>query len=992
VLKYLSVFILAILIPATLIGLVAPASAQSQAQSSTSTTTTTGSLRGQVTDPSGAVVANATVAVLVSGGQTHSATTNRSGSYEIGNLAPGKYTVTANAQGFAVFVQNDVGVAAGQVAQFNISLDINVKQEKVNVEAEGPQLDVNPSSNASAVVLSGKDLEALPDDPDELQSDLEALAGPSAGPNGGQLYIDGFTAGQLPPKSSIREIRINQNPFSAEYDKLGYGRIEIFTKPGTDKFHGQFSVVGNDSALNTRNPFLGDATQEPYNSVIYMGNVGGPINKKASFFFDVQRRNIDEIAVVDAPALDANLNQIQLRESVPNPRTRTNLSPRIDYQVTPNNTLSARYQFYRDTWENNGVGGTMLPEAGYDTTSTEHTVQVTDTQILGTKAVNETRFQYLRDNSGQTPVTAALQNPLPANLSNIPSINVLGAFTGGRSSAGRQTDHQDHYELQNYTSVSQGKHFLKFGGRMRAVHEISASSAYFNGSYSFPDLPTYKATLQALAGGTTPSGATQFKLDATPSGAVPTVPVTVVDAGLYVQDDWKVRPNFTLSAGLRLETQNAIHDHADWAPRVSFAWGMGGGGKNAPKTVLRGGFGLFYDRFTQNLVLNADRLNGVTQQSYAVSCPQSPPCALLDFFPDVPAVNTLPAQTTSSIYQIAPALHAPYIMQSAFSLERQVTKIANVTVSYLNARGVHQFLSIDTNAPTPGTPYSTGPRPNPNAGDIFQYSSDGLFRQNQLIASFNIQAGARLSLRGYYTLNYANSDASGAANFPSDQYDIGLDYGRASFDIRHRLFMGGTIGLPYAFRLSPFMIFNSGSPYNVTVGQDLSGDLQFNDRPAFATNVSGSCHSPTQACHYAIPATSYVPIPINYLTGPANFTLNLRLAKTFGFGPEVGGKSGAQQAGGPPGGGGPRGGGGGGGGFGRGPGGGGFGGMGPATNRRYNLTFSVNARNILNRVNAALPIGVLSSQDFGRSIALAGGPFSSAAANRKIELQAMFSF
>jgi len=991
-LKYLSVFILAILIPATLIGLVAPASAQSQAQSSTSTTTTTGSLRGQVTDPSGAVVANATVAVLVSGGQTHSATTNRSGSYEIGNLAPGKYTVTANAQGFAVFVQNDVGVAAGQVAQFNISLDINVKQEKVNVEAEGPQLDVNPSSNASAVVLSGKDLEALPDDPDELQSDLEALAGPSAGPNGGQLYIDGFTAGQLPPKSSIREIRINQNPFSAEYDKLGYGRIEIFTKPGTDKFHGQFSVVGNDSALNTRNPFLGDATQEPYNSVIYMGNVGGPINKKASFFFDVQRRNIDEIAVVDAPALDANLNQIQLRESVPNPRTRTNLSPRIDYQVTPNNTLSARYQFYRDTWENNGVGGTMLPEAGYDTTSTEHTVQVTDTQILGTKAVNETRFQYLRDNSGQTPVTAALQNPLPANLSNIPSINVLGAFTGGRSSAGTQTDHQDHYELQNYTSVSQGKHFLKFGGRMRAVHEISASSAYFNGSYSFPDLPTYKATLQALAGGTTPSGATQFKLDATPSGAVPTVPVTVVDAGLYVQDDWKVRPNFTLSAGLRLETQNAIHDHADWAPRVSFAWGMGGGGKNAPKTVLRGGFGLFYDRFTQNLVLNADRLNGVTQQSYAVSCPQSPPCALLDFFPDVPAVNTLPAQTTSSIYQIAPALHAPYIMQSAFSLERQVTKIANVTVSYLNARGVHQFLSIDTNAPTPGTPYSTGPRPNPNAGDIFQYSSDGLFRQNQLIASFNIQAGARLSLRGYYTLNYANSDASGAANFPSDQYDIGLDYGRASFDIRHRLFMGGTIGLPYAFRLSPFMIFNSGSPYNVTVGQDLSGDLQFNDRPAFATNVSGSCLSPTQACHYAIPATSYVPIPINYLTGPANFTLNLRLAKTFGFGPEVGGKSGAQQAGGPPGGGGPRGGGGGGGGFGRGPGGGGFGGMGPATNRRYNLTFSVNARNILNRVNAALPIGVLSSQDFGRSIALAGGPFSSAAANRKIELQAMFSF
>src|ERR1039458_6416424 len=333
VLKYLSFvilanLILAMLIPATLIGLAAPVSAQSPAQSSA----TTGTLRGQVTDPSGAVVTNATVAVLVSGGQTHSATTNRSGGYEIGNLAPGKYTVTANAQGFAVFVQNDVAVAAAQVAQFNIALDISVQKEKVNVEAETPQLDTNPASNASAIVLSGKDLEALPDDPDELQQDLEALAGPSAGPSGGQIYIDGFTAGQLPPKESIREIRINQNPFSAEYDKLGYGRIEIFTKPGTDKLHGQFAVEGNSSGMNSRNPFLhADATQ-PYDSVEYMGNVGGPIDRKTSFFFQVQRRNIDEIAVVNPPDLSVN-------ESVPNPRTRTNISfprrlPAISFTVT----------------------------------------------------------------------------------------------------------------------------------------------------------------------------------------------------------------------------------------------------------------------------------------------------------------------------------------------------------------------------------------------------------------------------------------------------------------------------------------------------------------------------------------------------------------------------------------------------------------------------------------------------------------------------------
>jgi len=938
--------------------LIAALAASAWAQSAPAT----GTLRGTVLDPSGAVIANAKVSAAQDGGATRTVTSNSNGAYEIGNLPPGKYTVTANAKGFTAYAKSDVNLDAGQVSLFNISLEISVEKEKVNVEEESPHVEVSPASNASAIVLTGKDLDALPDDPDELLSDLQALAGPSAGPDGGQLYIDGFTGGQLPPKSSIREIRINQNPFSAEYDKLGYGRIEIFTKPGTDKYHGQFSVEGNSSGLNTRNPFLGDAQQQPYDSVIYMGNIGGPINKKASFFFNVQRRNIDEIAVVDAQALGLN-------ESVANPRTRTNISPRIDYQLTATNTLTARYQYYRDTQQNAGVGGQVLPEAGYNTLSTEHTLQISDTQVLGAKAVNETRFQYLRDNSSQNPISTAV------------GINVLGAFTGGGSSEGTQTDYQDHYEFQNYTSINRGKNFLKFGVRLRAVHDVNTSNAGFNGTYNFSGNDTVTSYQNYLAG--IPS---QLTIDG-PSGASPTVPVNVVDAGLYVQDDWKARPNLTLSGGLRFETQNAIHDHADWAPRLGFAWGIGGGGKSAPKTVLRGGFGIFYDRFSSSLVLHADRLNGVTQQQYVVTNPS---------YPTLPPLNS---QTPTSIYQIAPNLHAPYILQTAFSLERQLTKAANATLTYLNSHGVHQLLSNVANAPpdTGNYPFTGLP-----ATAVFQYASDGVFRQNQLIAQFNIQAGSKVSLHGYYSLNYANSDASNAGNFPSDPHNLRLDYGRASFDIRDRVFMGGTFALPRGFRLSPFMIFNSGSPYNVTVGgqpQQFADDLQFNVRPAFATNVTGACLSPAAACHYATPTNPYSQIPINYLTGPSQFTLNLRLAKTFGFGPELG-KNGTQQGGppggGPPGGGGgPRGGGGGGGGgvgFGGGP--GGRGGMfgGPATTRRYSLTFSVNARNVLNKVNPAPPIGVLSSQNFGQSVALAGGPFNSAAANRKIELQAMFSF
>src|SRR5258706_14771650 len=218
-------------------------------------TPATATLRGQITDPSAAVVPQATITATPAAGTASTSTSNGRGSFELKGLAPGKYTVVVTAKGFSTFSQLDLTLAAGQVETLNAPLEIEVQKEKVEVEEQSMGVNVSPENNASTLVIKGKDLEALSDDPDELQSDLLALAGPSAGPNGGQIYIDGFTGGTLPPKASIREIRINQNPFSAEYDKLGYGRIEILTKPGTDQFHGQLSLMGNTAGFNSRNPF-----------------------------------------------------------------------------------------------------------------------------------------------------------------------------------------------------------------------------------------------------------------------------------------------------------------------------------------------------------------------------------------------------------------------------------------------------------------------------------------------------------------------------------------------------------------------------------------------------------------------------------------------------------------------------------------------------------------------------------------------------------------
>src|SRR6267142_4871550 len=969
-----------------------------------------GSLSGVVTDPSGASVAKAAVRLINSSGASIDTTTNRDGVYEFKNLAPGTYALKAVAKGFALFTKEDVQIVAGHLQQLNIPLTIQVEEQKVEVTDSSTTVGVDPTNNAGAVVLKGADLEALSDDPDELLSDLQALAGPSGGPNGGQIYIDGFTGGTLPPKASIREIRINQNPFSAEYDRLGYGRIEVFTKPGTDQFHGQVSLLGNTAGFNSRNPFesIPAGAQPPgYHSTQFSANVGGPLlSKKASFFFNIEQRNINELSIVSAQIVDPTpFAIVPFSEGVPNPRTRTNLSPRFDYQVSANNTLTARYQYERENETNNGIGQFSLPSMGFNQQNREHQLQISDTQIINAKIINETRFQFVRETSDRTPQSTA------------PTISAQGAFTDGGNGGGVSGDTLDRYELQNYTSMSQGKHFLKFGARLRATRDSNDSRSGYNGNFNFglrqnptcspgstPEtcpkitgIEAYQMTVQGLAQGMTLAqiiaaggGASQYSI----TTGTALANVTYFDAGLYFQDDWRVRPNITVSYGLRYESQNNIGDHADFAPRIGVAWGLDGSGKKSPKTVLRAGFGIFYDRFTYDLVLQQQRLNNITQQQFVVANPQF-------FLADTPSTPQLQAMSTTAptLYQPNSNFRTPYTMQTGLTLERQLTKTANLSLTYLNARGMHQFFTANINAPTCGTlpcNPSTALHPLGNSANVYQYQSEGIFRQQQLIINSSIRMGTKLSLLGYYTLNYANSDAAGAGTFPSFDNNISLDYGRAAFDVRHRVFFGGNVSLPHNFRINPFLVAQSGVRFNITTGQDVNGDSIFNDRPAFATPQSIPQNVITNrfGSFDVVPQLGESLIPINSLTSAGRFSLNLRLSKTFGFGqkkepvntgaggPGVGGTFGRGP-------GGPGGPGGGRGGFGGGRGGGGM--DGGASNNRYNLTFSVSARNIFNNVNLDTPIGNSSWPLFGQANGLARG-YGSTTANRRIDLQVSFSF
>ena len=956
----------------------------------------TASLQGQVKDPSGASVAGATILVTTPGGETLTATTNHDGLYSVKGLAAGTYKVQAVAKGFAMFEKDGVTVADGQAQKLDLSLAIETQQQKIVVSDEAAKVDVAPENNASSVVISGKELEALSDDPDELQNDLTALAGPSAGPNGGQMYIDGFTAGQLPPKSSIREIRINQNPFSSEYDKLGYGRIEIFTKPGTDKWHGEGELMGNDSALNTRDPFLGDLSEPGYYSTQVFGSVGGPLSKNASIFFGGQRRDINDISVVDA-AVPPNFTP-GATEVIPNNRTRLNLGPRLDYQLAKNDTLTLRYQYWRNNEQNDGAGALTLASQVYNTLETEQTVQAGETHIFGSNVVNEARFQYIRDDTNQVA-----QN-------SVPTVNVEGFFDAGGNSQGAVFERENRYEFQNYTSIVYGKHMIKFGIRVRDVQDDSNTTSQFNSTYIFHSAAAYQQTLANIAANQPANANGGGAYEYLVTTGAPGANVSVVDAGPYIQDDYRIRPNITLSGGLRFETQNHIYDHADWAPRVAIAWGLARG-KNPAKTVIRAGWGIFYDRFQDQYLIQAEHLNGVNQTEYVVYSPA--------FFNSQAAVTNLAGSNAlATIYNVAPNLHAPQTMQTAVSVEHQINKVTNLAVTYMNSRGLHQLLTNNINTPTsgfdPNNPQTavTATRPGPLAENIFQYESEGIFKQNQLIVNMNVRAGANLTLFGYYTLNYAKSDAAGANSFPSNPYDLLEDYGRSSFDTRHRAFVGGTFGLPYGFRLSPFMIASSGAPFNVVMSQDFIGSTVLNQRPAFATNPLNSQYVVnTRLGNFDTNVTDLGQgesiVPVNYFTGPPHFSLNLRLSKAFGFGKVSEGPGGGGGGGGGhdhgPGGGGGRG--GPGGPFGGG--GGGFGGGGAGTNHRYNLTLSVNARNLTNYTNLAQPNALLnvpisascianpgtcSSPFFGLSNSLATGPFSSNGASRLFYLQVGFSF
>ncbi len=877
-------------------------------------------VRGLITDPSGGAVPGATI--TVSNGSVVASLTksDAQGRYQTRDLAPGQYTIHIDAPGFARFEATGIQVVAGRRQSLDIALELRTEAQQVTVVSEaGKNLELDPSSNAGARILRGEDLDALSDDRDDLASDLAALAGPAAGPNGGQVFIDGFTGGRLPSKQSIREIRINQDPFSAQYDRPGQGRIEIFTKPGSEDFHGELTFQFSDALFNSRNPFV--SVKPDYQKRQYEAEVGGPINKKTSFFTDFERRNIDDNAFINALTLDSSYNVVPFSQAIVTPVYSMEASVKIDRQLSDNHTLAFRYTLGRDGNDNMGIGGQTLPSRAFKIRASDDSFQLRETGVLTPRTINETRFRFRMLRSNQQ-----------GDLSS-PGITVLDAFSAGGPPLGLSYNDQDHYELHNITSHAAGKHFLRWGGLVRGVSLTDRATQNYAGTFTFTSLESYRRTLIGTQAGQTPAeirasggGPSQFTI----AGGNPLAGLRQFDFGVFAADDWRVLPNFLLSLGMRYERQTNSGDWKDAAPRIGFAWGLDKGAGKSPRTVIRGGAGVFYDRISENLTLDALRQDGVRQQQFLIPSP--------DFYPNVPSVAALTLALQPQTVRVTYAgWRAPVLVQEGLGIERQITKSITVASNFLHSNGSHTLRSRNINAPLP----ASGLRPYPTPNGIYLYETTGVYRQNQWITNVNAKYGPKLSFSGFYVYGRAGSNTDGPGTFPSNQYDLSGEYGRAGFDIRHRFQLNGSVAAPWGFKVSPFVTINSGRPYNITIGRDLNGDGLYNDRPGLVAGAFDLSPVPGETI-----------LPRNYADGPGVVSANFRVTKTFAIGERsVKGKKSSDPK---------------------------------------EIIVWVSARNILNHPNYAQPVGNLSSPFFGQSTSLLGG--GGVAGTRRIDMQIRFAF
>lgn len=739
---------------------------------------------GVVLDTSGGVIAGAKVTLRQPSGTALSVSTDLGGAFRFTGLDTVTYELLVEREGFKPFRSRVK--AAVKFTPLKVVMAIAELRQTVTVGNPDKAVSTEAGENMDVVKLDRQTLDKLPIlSNDIIGAAAQFLDSAAVGAGGISVVVDGMeTLEKGVSASAIQEVRINQNPYSAEYARPGRGRIEIITKAGTDAFHGSAQFQFRDYRLDARNTFA--ENRPPEQRFITEGSLTGPLghSRNASFVFSFnhEEERLQSLVFARTPAGI-------VRENTANPQRQTEWSFKVTRQINSRNTISLRYEFADDSTKGDGAGGFTLPEAGSNSGERQHHVYYNHRAVLTQHLTNDFSLRagrhYLYSRS-QLPGTR--------------QIVVLDAFTGGGAQADR-IETENHAQFTDISTWAHGKHMVKFGISVPDLSRRGSNDrSNFDGTFYFLSLDDYAAGK--------PFSFTQQQGNGY-------LVIWQKEIGLFVQDDFRLLPNLSLSMGLRYDWQTYLADHNNVAPRLSVAYSP----DKKRETVLRGGAGIFYERTGPGAIADTVRFDGQRFRSIVIANPG---------FPDPLAVGATLATQPSNVTRFAPDLREPYTLQYNFGVERQLRKALVATANYTGLTGVKMFRSRDINAPLPPL-YPA--RPLAGTGILRQIESAGRMQTHAL------DVGVRGALTKYvnttvqYGLGRAWNNTGGIGSFPANAYDLSGEWARANFDVRHRLRFLGTFKAGDLFEFGAILTLSSGTPYSITTGRDNNNDGRASDRP-----------------------------------------------------------------------------------------------------------------------------------------------------------------
>jgi hypothetical protein len=827
---------------------------------------TSATVSGRILDANDAAVRGAIVTTTnLETNRRQATTSDDEGRYRFAYLPVGPYQLAVEMQGFAA-LSKQITLTVGQALDVPLRLTVANVREQVNVNADVPVIETVRTQVAETIrtreiddlPLNGRnylDLALLvPGISRTNTGSNQRFAETSAVPGQGlsvagqrnlnnSFVIDGMSAnddaadltGTYYSQDVIREFQVITSGGIAEFGRASSGVVNIVTQSGTKDWRGRLYGYFRNQRMDARNPLA--PRKDLLTQGQYGASIGGPIRRDRTFLFanfEQTRRN-DSNVITITPANVLKINNRLNQTGYPGPRLETGIVPggydatnffaRVDHRLNASNLLTARYSLYHiDAANSRNVGGLNALSRGTALDDRDQTVAVSNVNTISSRTLNETRFQFTHS-----------RLKAPVNDAKGPAVNINGVASFGTATFSPLARDINLYELVESVSTERGAHAFKGGADFLYNRVNIIFPGAFQGVYTFnnPDnflSGTYSSFQQAFG------APGQFQSNP--------------NVGLFVQDEWSARSDLTINAGLRYDAQflpaPIKTDANNLAPRLGIAYAPG-----ERKTVIRAGFGLYFDRIPLRATSNALQRDG----SRYIVVQLSPAQAGAPLFPNVLAAQPANLQTRPNITRIDPNIESSYSEQANLQIERELPGNASFSIGYLHLRGLHIILSRNINVPrfpaNAGVP-NLG-RPDPLWGNISRYESSGVSNYNGIVVSFNRRAARWASLRVSYTLSKAMDDAG---NFffstPQNNFDLREELGPSDNDQRHRLVISGTLEAPKGasdvgprrlllrgFQLSYIYTYASRLPFNILTGNDRNFDTNNNDRPVGQGRNSG---------------------------------------------------------------------------------------------------------------------------------------------------------